>query len=272
MVRTRKRGMHKGVRKSPKFGSSLEFSDFRTYQPGDDLRQIDWNIYGRTKKHYIKRFLDEQEIKTAVYLDSTSSVTAIESKWERAKQLAAALSYITLTSEDKLSFVPIASNEDRILTRKGAVHAKSCLYEIIQWRGDSKAESFTECIQGQLLRDRQLNIIITDGLEPIEKYEMVFNKLGSVRGDVWFIQILSQLEEQPPYVGDLKLIDSETAKEVNISITPKLVEEYKKKQNEHNAKLQGLCKRLGFQYFYLNDAKSIDEILMKDWLSRGWIK
>lgn len=271
-VKTRKRGMHKGVRKSPKFGSSLEFSDFRVYQPGDDLRQIDWNIFGRTQKHYIKRYLDEQEIKTAIYLDCTSSVMAIDSKWERAKQLAAAFSYITLTSEDKLSFLPIASKDGKVISRKGAVHAKACLYEIIHLHADSKPEPFTECVQKQFLRERQLNILITDGLEPIERYEKILKKLAAVKGDVWFIQLLSHEEEQPKYIGDLKLIDSETEKEVNISMTSKLVEEYKKKLREHNENLESLCKRLGFQYFYTTDAKTIDEIIMKDCNYRGWIK
>lgn len=271
-VKTRKRGMHKGVRKSPKFGSSLEFSDFRAYQPGDDLQQIDWNIFGRTQKHYIKRFLDEQEIKTAIYLDCTSSVISIDSKWERAKQVAAAFSYLTLTSEDKLSFLPVASKDGKLISRKGAVHAKTVLYEIIHLQADSKPEPFTECIQKQFLRDREFCILITDGLEPIEQYEKIFKKLAAVKGDVWFIQLLSHEEEQPNYIGDLKLIDSETAKEVNISMTGKLIEEYRKKLREHNENLESLCKRLGFQYLYTTDAKTIDEIMWKDCNHRGWIK
>src|SRR5690606_27262037 len=93
-VKTKKRGIHKGLRRSGKFGSSLEFSDFRQYQPGDDVRQIDWNVYGRTQKYYIKRYLDEQDISVAIYFDVSSSMRFIPSKWEMAKTLAASLGYV----------------------------------------------------------------------------------------------------------------------------------------------------------------------------------
>lgn len=272
VVKTRKRGAHKGIRRSHKYGSSLEFSDFRGYQPGDDLRQIDWNIFGRTGKHYIKRYLDEQEIKTAVYLDCTSSVTMIPTKWERVKEIAAAFAYLTLSNEDQLSFIPIASQEGRVIQRKGAIHAKSCLFEITSLLEKSSQVTFANSITNQLLKNKQLNIIITDGLEPLEKYEEVLRKFSSIKGEVWFIQCLSQIETNPDYMGDKKLIDSETLSEINISMRPKIIDEYKQKLMEHIEGLQLLCQRLGFEFLCTHDGKTIDEIILQDCYSRGWIR
>ena len=76
--RKMKRGLHKGGRRSNKQGTSLEFSAYRYYQPGDDLRQIDWNVFARTNKHYIKRFLDEQELIMTIYLDCSNSMKIIQ--------------------------------------------------------------------------------------------------------------------------------------------------------------------------------------------------
>ena len=69
------RGQHKGSHRSQRFGASLDFSDFREYHPGDDVRQIDWNVFARTDKYFIKRFLDEQEMRVHILLDTTKSMS-----------------------------------------------------------------------------------------------------------------------------------------------------------------------------------------------------
>ncbi|MGE8206723.1 DUF58 domain-containing protein [Heyndrickxia sp. NPDC080065] len=272
VVKTRKRGTHKGLRRSPKFGSSLEFSDFRAYQPGDDLRQIDWNIYGRTMKHYIKRYLDEQEIKTAIYLDCTASVNIIESKWERAKQIAAAFTYLALSNEDQVSFIPVETKQPRIIHKKGSFHAKASIFEILNLQVKNEGLSFTESIKSHFLKGKQLTIIITDGLEPIDHYEGVLEKFAFLKGEVWFIQLLSRIEIHPEYHGDIKLIDSETRNEVNVSMKPRIISQYEKKLNEHTENLKLLCKRLGFGYLLVDDTKTIDEIILRDCISHGWIR
>lgn len=272
VVQTRKRGAHKGLRRSHKFGSSLEFSDFRAYQPGDDLRQIDWNIYGRTQKHYIKRYLDEQEVKTAIYLDCTKSVSIIPSKWERAKQLAATLSYIALSNEDQVSFTPVANGNPRVIQRKGAVQAKATLFDIINLSNESTSLTFTESLHTQLMKDKQLTIIITDGLEALEKYDTVLKKLAFLNGDVWFIQMLNKLELEPDYQGDVKLIDSETSSELNISMRPKIISQYEQRLHEHLKNLKKICDKYGFRYLPVNDEKTVDEILLRDCISHGWIR
>lgn len=113
------RGGHKGERRSQRQGSSLEFSDYRLYSLGDDLRQIDWNTYARTQKYYIKRFLDEQELAVSVYLDCTKSMGVTNEKWKRARQLAAVFTFLTLANADRLSFIPIASPSDTYPYTKG---------------------------------------------------------------------------------------------------------------------------------------------------------
>ena len=96
-------GHHKGTHRSRKTGSSLDFSDFREYHPGDDLRHIDWNVYARTDKPYIKQFLDEQEMRIHILLDPTRSMGA-DGKWNYARQLAIALGQLHLRTEIRCRF------------------------------------------------------------------------------------------------------------------------------------------------------------------------
>lgn len=252
-VKTKKRGIHKGNRRSSKFGSSLEFSDFRAYQPGDDVRQIDWNVYGRTQKHYIKRFLDEQDLSIAIYLDVSSSMREIPSKWEFAKKLAASLSYVVLASEDRLFFSPVGSKSLRIIRRKGAVNSRTTFLEIGRLEEPEKLDDFVNLLYNTVSKTQQLTIIISDGLEPLDKFEALLKKLSSLKQECWFFQVLSREEISPSYTGDVRLIDIEKGSGIDVSMHPALLDEYEKRLNAHNKKLEAICRRYGGAYILTAD-------------------
>jgi uncharacterized protein (DUF58 family) len=272
LVKTRKRGIHKGSRQSSHFGSSLEFSDFRVYQPGDDVRQIDWNVYGRTQKHYIKRFLDEQELSIAIYLDATSSMRQIQSKWEFAKQLAALLSYVVLASEDRLIFSPVASKNLQTVRRKGAVSSRRTYSEILQLEDNEQTGEFIASLTNTVSKNQQLSILITDGLEPLDRIEALLKKLSSLKQEVWFFQVLSRDEISPSYLGDLKLIDSESNMAVNVSMNPSIISEYEKRLMEHNKELEKLCRRFGGHYISVSDEEPLQSVLFHELPGRGLMR
>ncbi|WP_102271486.1 DUF58 domain-containing protein [Cytobacillus massiliigabonensis] len=270
-VKTRKRGMHKGSRQSHKFGSSMEFSDFRMYQPGDDVRQIDWNVYGRTGKHYIKRFLDEQELSIAIYLDQSSSMRKIDEKWELAKQVAAALSYIVLNNEDRLFFSPVSSAVVEPVRRKGSVYAKKTFLEIMQLEEARMTGDFFKNLAMTISKKQQLSIIITDGLEPLEGIEDLLKKMASFKQEIWFIQVLSMEEYTPPYEGDMRLIDSETESAVNVSMNKAIVASYIKRLKEHNQQLETMTTKYGGQYVLVTDQSDAQSVLFRDFSGNGLI-
>lgn len=260
-VKTKKRGIHKGIRRSSKFGSSLEFSDFRAYQPGDDVRQIDWNVYGRTQKHYIKRFLDEQDLSIAIYLDVSSSMRQIPSKWEFAKELAASLSYVVLAGEDRLFFSPVGSKL-RMIRRKGAVNSRATFLEIRQLQETEKLDDFINQLYNTVSKTQQLTIIISDGLEPLDKYDALLKKLSSLKQEVWLFQILSRKEISPSYSGDVRLIDIEKDSGINVSMHPALLQEYEKRLNAHNKKLEAICRRYGGVYILTVDDEQLQYLFL----------
>jgi len=272
VVESKRTGAHKGIRRSHKFGTSLEFSDFRTYQPGDDVRLVDWNVYGRTRRHYIKRYLDEQEINVAIFLDCTSSMRALETKWLLAKKISAALSYITLVNEDRLSFSPISALDTRSIERKGSIYAKQVLSDILQLQLSARTSTFIKEIETNLQKGKQLSIIITDGMEPIAEYEKLLFKIASVKSKILFIHILSKEEIEPGYTGDAKLIDSELESEVNVSISPKLVSSYQLRLKQHNERLEHTCRKHHIQYLFFNDEKTAEELLLSDFITWGIVQ
>ncbi|RHW36434.1 DUF58 domain-containing protein [Neobacillus notoginsengisoli] len=260
-VKTRRRGTQKGSRRAGKAGTSLEFSDFRSYQPGDDIRLIDWNIYGRTQKHYIKRFLDEQEIHAAILLDATLSMQALDTKWVRAKEIAAALAYIALNGDDRLTFIPVSASAAGKITRKGTVYAKNVFNSILSVSGSDKPESFTESILKESLKHTQTAILITDGMESLEGFEALFRKLAGLRIEGKLIQVLSREEVFPEKTGDLMLIDSETGQSVNVSMHENVIKLYQKRLDSHNGRLEDLCRKYGFTYITVTDADDLQQFI-----------
>lgn len=269
LVKTGKRGMHKGSRRSSAFGSSLEFSDFRAYQPGDDVRQIDWNVFGRTHKHYIKRFLDEQELSVAIYLDMTSSMRVLPGKWEQARKIAASLSFVVLAGEDRLTFIPVGTQGAQPIRRKGAIYRKGVFQEIAGLEDTERRGNFYEQLGKVMVRNQQLAIIISDGLEPIEKVEAAFRKLHMARQEIWFIQLLGKEELQPMYDGDLKLVDSEMETAVNVSLNPALIGNYQRRLSQHNEQLEAVCRSFGSHYILVNAETDIQTILFHDFPRHG---
>ena len=231
------------MRKARQPGSTLEFSDYRLYQYGDDIRQIDWNVYGRTGKYYIKRFLDEKEITVAIYLDCSQSMQVYPEKWQLAKQLAAGFSFIALVHNDRLSFIPV-KEDSQIATRKGPAYARAMFRDISELSGTIDGEPFTSKCKKTLLKNCDLAIVISDGLEPIENWGEFFKRFAGAHKAVRFLQILARKELEPDFTGDISLIDIETEQEVNVTITEKLTAMYRERLLMHNKNFPGYAENM----------------------------
>ncbi|EOR26633.1 DUF58 domain-containing protein [Cytobacillus oceanisediminis] len=269
-VSTKGAGMQNGRRKSHIHGTSLDFADYKVYHPGDDIRQIDWNVYGRTNKPYIKRFQDEKEISVSIFLDATSSMKQVPVKWELARELAASLAYITLSHEDRLSFAAVST--DFSFHRKGSVHNKRTFYEIVGVRNDTQDESFTQSLANSLTAPTQLVILITDGLEPLTLFEESFKRLKYRNQQIWLIQLLSETEINPPFSGDIQLVDSENGKMVDVSLNPSIKTLYKNRLDDHNDNLEILCATYGIHYCRISDKLDIQTIILRELAFAGLIQ
>lgn len=241
------RGHHKGSHRSARFGASLDFSDFREYYPGDDVRQVDWNVYARTEKFFIKRFLDEQEMRVHILLDSTKSMGE-QRKWLFARQIVASLGLMVLSRDDRLSFSYLQEDDKKpMFRRKGATNRKGFLQAVSEIKEASFNGRFTKEGLKVLPKDCTVLFIVTDGLEPIQEWEQFFKRLPRFAGDIRCIQILTQEELKPRFSGDIRLIDSETKKDTNVSMSTKVIDEYEKTREMHELQFDKVANRFGIR-------------------------
>ncbi|MCA0989057.1 DUF58 domain-containing protein [Guptibacillus algicola] len=267
------KGTHRGERKSTKLGTSLEFSDYRLYSPGDDLRQIDWNAYARTKRHYIKRFMDEQELLISIYLDATSSVVLDQQKRDLAQSIAGAFGYMGLCGDDRVSLHPIGDNVPSFQFRKGRAYSSKLLSYIasLNHTGERATQSFMKDVIRKLPKKSGLSIIISDFMEPLDDIKSSLKRLQAQRQQVRLIQVLTEDELNPRYSGDLKLIDSENLQETNVSMNKKVLDSYRKRLSAHQHDLRRFCSERGIGMVTCSASDEIENVMFRDLRKKGWI-
>jgi len=261
------RGHHKGSSRSRRFGSSMDFSDFREYHPGDDVRHIDWNVYARTEKVYIKRFLDEQEMRIHIMIDGSKSM---QNKWLFTKQLAFSLGSIVLMNDDKLS-MSLGQGKHGSFKQKGKSAQKNFSHFLASLP-EADELSFAEMADFQQAKDSTVLFILSDALEPIDKWQRCFNRASKYSKDIRFLHISNQQERKPVFQGDLRLIDDESAEAFNVTMTGRTAEAYNRQRSAHVESLQALCRRYGVHYMPVRVEDGIQQVVMHQLAKQNWLR
>lgn len=269
-TKSKLRGQHKGSHRSQRFGASLDFSDFREYSPGDDVRQIDWNVYARTDKYFIKRFLDEQEMRVHILLDTTKSM-GDSLKWTFAKQLAVSLGILVLQRDDRLSFSAVSEEKLPPFRRKGATYRKAFIQTISDIEEPDMSSSFTDNALPFLAKDSTVLFVITDCLESIESWERLLQKLPKFAGDIRILQVVTSEELDPSYGGDVQLEDIETSEQVNVSISSRVLAAYQEERIEHQKRIELLCHKFGIKLLQVNAEEGISHTMFHQLLRANWV-
>lgn len=260
------RGYHKGSHRSQRFGSSLDFSDFREYHPGDDVRHVDWNVYARTDRVYIKRFLDEQEMRVHIMVDSSKSM---KEKWLFTKQLAFSLGLIVLTNDDRLT-VSADQSEKTAFRRKGKSARKLFEHFISQLEEPSLTE-FAGRAGFHAAKDSTVLFILSDGLDELSEWQQFFRHAPKFSRDVRFIHISSEQERSPDFEGDVRFVDDETGDEVNVTVTKSAADAYEEKRLQHGQALQALCRKHGVHYLPVHMEDGIQHAIFHQMARQNWI-
>lgn len=271
VTRSRYLGHHKGTHRSTKTGTSLEFSDFREYHPGDDLRHIDWNVYARTDKPFIKQFLDEQEMRIHILLDATKSM-GFEQKWDFARQLAIGIGQIGLKSGDTVTFSTKNEQQEYFFRRKGALQRAALKKFITQIEQPTLHGDFTDYALRHIPKAVTVLFIITDGLEPLGKWEQLFKRLPGICRDCRVITVHDPSEEEPQLQGDIRLLDMETQQAVEVTMTPRSRQQYMDRKSEHESKFLSLAKKYGIQTVRAEVADGILDTVSKKMRHVGWVR
>lgn len=265
------RGQHKGSHRSQRFGASLDFSDFREYHLGDDVRQVDWNVFARTDKYFIKRFLDEQEMRVHILLDTTKSMGE-EAKWTFARQIVASLGLMVLGRDDRLSFSYVQDDIKPPFRRKGAMYRRAYLQVVAELEEAVYTNSFAHGALKAMPKDSTVLFIVTDGLEPIEEWEQLLKRLPRFAGDVRILQIVTEEELSPHYSGDVRLLDRETGRDVNVTMSSRVLETYDARRRLHEEEFEAICRRFGVRKIQLKVEDGLQHAVFQQLLKAHWIR
>ena len=267
------RGRLKGERRSRRKGQSVEFADFRNYVPGDDLRFVDWNLYARLDKLFLKLFLEEEDLHVYFLVDASPSMEFGEpTKFFAAQQIAAALGFIGLCRGDrvKIEFLGARNSSSPVL------RGRSQLWRMLEFVESRKADevfSLTDSIKQFSLRNtgRGICVLVSDLMDK-SGYEPALRMLVGRQMDVFVLHLLSPEEMEPDLKGDLKLIDCEDDDEAEISVSQALLKRYQATLAAFVDQARKFCSQRGITYLLARSDQSTDLMINQYLRQRGLVR
>ena len=266
-------GKMKGEKRSKKRGRSVEFADHRAYAPGDDLRFLDWNIYGRLDRLMIKLFLEEEDLHVYVLIDASASMDyGRPNKFRYAQRVAAALGYIGLVNMNRVGVGIFSDKLDRVLRPE---RGRKSVWKLMRFIEEAKPQGKTDlsaaCKRFALENPRRGVVVIVSDFMDRKGYDDAIRYFTARRSDVFCIHVLSEEELDPPLVGDLKLHDMEDGDETEITISGPLLKAYKRNLQAFLAGIHDFCTKRGASYLTASTAFPFDRLVLEYLRERGLV-
>lgn len=271
-------GEHRSRARAP----SQDFADYRQYIPGDDFRQIDWNAYGRLGHLYVKQTEAREQLAVHILLDASQSMAwgaapatkavpaGMPSKLGYARNLAAALAYLSLARYDRVSVTALGETPRQL----AAVHGRGRYAGVVAFLDEVRpagrmglddalaAYRVTRRLGGQA-------VVISDMLSP-DGWQTGLESLQRAGLDVVVLHLLSPAEVEPEAGGELELIDAETGEMVEVSLTAKILAEYRARLDEWCAGIEQFCSERAISYVRVRTDTPLDDLLLTT-LRRGQV-
>jgi len=267
-------GRMKGERKSKRRGSSVEFAEHRNYTSGDDLRHIDWNVYGRLDKLFLKLFLEEEDLHVYTLLDTSLSMDFGEpTKLRYGKQVAAALAFIGLVNHDR---VLVDTFSAQLTQGLHGIRGRSQMWRVVQYLEQLQptgTSNLTASAREFAIRHagKGVVVVISDFLDK-QGYQEALRYLLARNMDIYVVQVLSQEEVTPELVGDLRLVDVEDGEAAEITISAPLLKRYKDTLNAFVGGLKDWCTSRGITYIFTTNQFPFDKLILNYLRQRGLVK
>lgn len=273
-LRTRRSflGARQGGHLSPKRGHGMEFSEYRRYELGDNPRNIDWGVYARTEKLYVKRFQEEQDRTLLLMVDSSSSMFAVDGgvKWRFARDIAIALAYVALMEQDNVVIAVPGHGRTPRLSGARAIHSVSAFLASVR-AGERTSEQMVEDLNRAVLATRLpgASIFVSDLLF---SHIHLANLLRATRArnfESSVIQVLAPTDEEPLPLGSSIAIDSETGEQVEVNFTEREQAEYRYLLDQHNDQLKALCAQSKVTYVRSSTTLSLQQFITQQLVRVG---
>jgi len=257
-----------GLHKSPYHGFSIEFSEHRPYMIGDDLKNVDWKVFAKTEKYFIKQYEEETNLKAYIILDSSRSMSfssqSVMNKLDYSKTLAASLAYLLIKQRDAAGLINYSNKVEHILLPKAT---KNYLTQIIKVLNSVKPSDTTNTAfalteLAEKIKRRSLVIIISDFFDELEKTIKALINFSYLKNEVIVFQVLDPMELSFGFKNDSIFVDLETNEK--ISTQPyQLRKAYQDAMKEFTDKIKYECLKANFDYNLIQTTEPFDKALFK---------
>jgi uncharacterized protein (DUF58 family) len=276
VARRARAGQFQGERRSTKRGTSVEFADYRNYARGDDLRRVDWNIYARLERPYVKLFEEEEDLAVHLLLDGSTSMDwgeEDENKWRYARRLAAGLGYVALGGGDRLT---LSAAHPLPAARLGPLRGRGHALRLLEWLEGLETEGVTDL--NAAMRTYALTggraglvVLLSDLLSPGGIAEGL-SALAARGHEVVVLHLLAPDEVDPPLGGDLRLVDVETGKPEEVTIDGVVRDMYRERLEAWQEELRLACRARDAHYLPVPTATPFERVLLYELRRLGVVR
>lgn len=267
-------GRFRAERRSRKVGAGIEFADHRDYAPGDDLRYLDWNLFGRMDKLLLRLFEEQEDLYVYFLVDASASMRMGDpSKLLYAKKVAAALAYIGLSNLDRVAILPFSEGlGGRLAPSRG----KGQIFKVFEFLTNLEGGGVTQLAPSAHTfvhqnKRRGLVVVISDFYDP-EGYEEGLKYLRYNRFQPFVVHLYDEAELRPVLRGDLQLIDCETGEVREVTVSPRILEEYRRAHTAWCQELEDFCKKRQIVYFRSAIQTPFEDLILRIFRAGGFLK
>ena len=259
-----------GNRKSVQKGSSAEFSDFREYMPGDDIRRIDWNAYARMDRLYVKEYMEEKEAVVSILIDTSASMDyGIHKKSELALSLSAALAYLALGSMDRVVVYDMKRMQSPFVVSGGKKGYPGLLKWLEQLTFEGEAD-IHKAVRQMAVKGPGMTVLVSDFLTdaivngPEAETEKIMRYLDYRKQRAVMLHIMAGEELEINLTGTLNLIDMESNEQLKMTMDTIAIRDYHQALQQLLNRLQRSCKKTGSSYILCNTEKDLYHLVFED--------
>lgn len=276
-LKTNLSGYYGGKHLVNTYGQTVEFADFREYQLGDDIRRIDWNLYSRFEKYFLKLFTDERQMQIQIFIDCSASMGKDNrGKGSYAVAAAAALGFLAVQNMDRLSFYFMKGNES--INPYGTIVGKNAFFRAmndfqqVKFEGDTDIEACVKSCQNTGNRNG-LTVIISDFFTESD-WKKAVDYLVYKKRQVMLVQILSPDEVDPSYDGRVNMLDSEADdiadfRNMKLKITRSMRKAYDEALQDYRNDIKNFCMKRGAEFISVRTDLPIEKVLFGELLKSG---
>lgn len=276
IARGSKLGTVSGRHQSPHRGSSVEFAQYRRYQPGDDLRRLDWRAYGRSERYYVKEFDADTNLRLVLVVDSSGSM-GFSNRFKLTQQLASTLAFMAVAQGDAAGLLTTSQTSGQqgvsrsesdgspgidFLPPRRAADQVSVLFDRLAHlkpKGESNVPAALHHL-AQTVRQRAMVVIISDLLFPPQAMRPALEHLGHSKHDVVLLQLADPEELQPSWNRPVRLLDMEN--EQTFSVDPdQVAHSYRQAYDHHLRQLRDIAADTGIDYHLMVQDQTLEALL-----------